>query len=210
MKVTQRTHPVAEETYRRAFRQFTEGKVFDWKERWPDGPFLALCGDDVYQIESTYDLSERARLMLTSTDEAVHMPLAIWLDLAGDVHHEAEFYARLLNRLATPKQRQHLQLAFSISQTIHRPAEGFWSVLYHLDAVGLYPKAVVAAAQVSDVAVLTLELEKALVANGKTYLNQQQEGIFETLVVRDSTTPMDALFYVFTVDAAVWEVDALT
>lgn len=207
MKSTQRIHSTREETYRQAFGQFTDGQAFAWKERWPDGPFLALYQDNVYQIESTDDLRERARLMLTSTDEAANMPLTIWIDLVEEIYNEIDCFTRLLGRLTTPEE-QHLRVALAISRITSRPVEGFWSTLYYLDS-RLYPRAIIALTRIHDVESLWLKLSEALVRNGKTVLNQQREGVFRTLRLDPGNPAADSRFYVFTVDPAIWEFDVL-
>ncbi|GAB3197085.1 hypothetical protein ABID22_002229 [Pontibacter aydingkolensis] len=180
---------------------------FEIVQKYHDGPYLVKYQDDVYEINSVDDISNKVEAYLTDPDWAALLPVELWIDVAEEVHYEAEFYIRLFHSL-DEKERATLTQLLTISQVTKDPIDSFWRLLNNLGDFDLYPKAVIAACKTYPLQEMMLDLEEQLVVNGDSYLNELQGGIFETvdLLEEDEDNDECQLFYIFSVSDVSWEV----
>lgn len=82
----------------------------------------------------------------------------------------------------------------------------FWETVEALDDIGLYPAALVAAAEVFDLEVLVGELAEFLYTEGDSHLLEMQDGIFETISINEDDETAQSIFYIYDKDPVSWEV----
>ncbi|HET9505246.1 MAG TPA: hypothetical protein VFO93_17010 [Hymenobacter sp.] len=205
-----RTHPIPLSHYHEAVRQHFGWAPSDYEllENWPDGPALVKHGDNVYRVDNAHDINEQARLMLTSKDEAMHIPAAWANELFEDAYVRPAFYPRFLDAMELPRAQAlvELQYVLAVYQTVKEGPATFWETVEALDDIGLYPAALVAAAEVFDLEALVGELAEFLYTDGENYLSEMQDGIFESISINEEDETDNSIFYIYDKDPISWEI----
>ena len=206
----QRTHPIPLSHYHEAVQRHFGWVPSDYEllENWPDGPAIIKHGDKVYRVDNAHDINEQARLMLTSKDEAMNIPTAWANELFEDAYVRPEFYPRFLDAIELPRPQAliELQYVLAVYQTVKEGPATFWETVEALDDIGLYPAALVAAAEVFNMEALVDELAEFLYTEGDSYLSEKQDGIFETVSINEKDETAQSIFYIYDKDPVSWEV----
>lgn len=206
----ERTHPIPLSRYHEAVQQHFGWKPTDYElqENWPNGPALVKHDDTIYQVDHARDIEERARLMLTSKEEAMHLP-ANWADeLFEEVHTEPRFHAAFLHNVELPRLQALAELQTVLAVYATTPQKSIWHVFEALGDIELYPAAVVAGAEVYNLDVLIGELVEFLTPYGIDFLTELQGGIFESVALNegDDEGSDEGIFYIYTKDDVSWQV----
>lgn len=200
-----RSHPIAEAKYKEAFILFFKCNYddFEIKPVWENGPMIANYKGEIYKIDNEYDVNKNIENLLTDVTAAFEIPIYQWIDVAEDVHLESAFYSNLLSKLTIKEEFENLNLALNINSKV-KSAESFWLTLFNLDEIGVYSKAIVAAAETYDLNLLVSELSELIILQGYELLNEKQKGIFETVDLRDDYSHDNNLFYIYSLDENWW------
>lgn len=204
----ERTHPIPLSHYHEAVQRHFEWAPSDYEllEHWPNGPAIIKNGDQVYRVDNAHDIEEQARLMLTSKDEAMNIPITWANELFEDAYMHPSFYTHFLHQLDLPRAQAlaEVQLVLAVYQTVAAGPLTFWETVKDLDDIGLYPAALVAAAQTFDFDALVGELTEFLTTEGDTYLNEMQNGIFESVDLNENSETDEKIFYIYNLDPGYW------
>jgi|GEM_PF-6134136 len=181
---------------------------------WEDGPCQIKMDDQVYRVDSTHDLTEYAKTMLTDSEMAMEFPTSWALMVLEGVHREGEFYRQLLHKIGHDAlMLTQLQTVLAVTRSTGDDVETFWQCLQATDELELYPAAILAAAKTYDFDSLVEDIFIYLIGEGSVYLNQLQDGIFESVVlneaISDDPTPeemaQEEYFYIYSVDPCCWD-----
>jgi hypothetical protein len=206
----ERTHPIPLGRYHEVVQQHFGWKPTDYElqECWPNGPALVKHGDEVYQVDNAHDIEEYARLMLTTKEEAMHLPAGWANELFEEVHTEPRFHAAFLYNVELPRLQALAELQTVLAVYATTPQASIWHVFEALGDIDLYPAAVVAGAEVYNLQVLVEELVEFLTSQGEHFLNEMQGGIFESVDLNegDDEGSDKGIFYIYTKDDVSWQV----
>lgn len=186
---------------------------FEFAVCWENGPCQIKMGENVYRVDSTHDITEHAKLMLTEAEMAMDFPTEWAFLVLEGVHREGEFYHHLLHSIGHDALKlTQLQTVLAVTRSTGDGIETFWRCLRAVDDMELYPAAILAAAKTYDFNSLVEDIFEYLTGESNHYLNQLIGGIFETVVLNDAgfddPTPEDLqkeeYFYIYSVDDACW------
>lgn len=200
--------------YREAVQQYfdcapSEFELAAWEGQ---GPCYIRMGEEVYRFDSTHDLTERAKLLLT--DWASMFPPDWASELLADVHRQEDFYPILRQQFATDAVRlQQLQTVMARTQRAGNDNDAFWDAVYATDCQHLYPAAIVAASQTYNTARLLAAVVNYLLSDEDEYLGVLQGRLLGNLVLNEAPAAnpsaeelaQEEYFYVYAVDPYCWE-----
>lgn len=209
-----RTVPLSH--YREAVQQHFDcaPSDFEFAVCWENGPCQVKMGNKVYRVDSTHDITEHAKWLLTDRDGAMEFPREWALMVLEGVHREKDFYFYLLQDIATDALKlAQLQTVLAVTQITGNDIEAFWENLYAVDCIELYPAAILAASKTYDLACMVEDVVIYLTGEGDEHLNQLQDGIFETVVLNEVTSDdpsagqleKEEYFYIYSVDDCCWD-----
>lgn len=209
-----RKNPVNIEQYQAAFKKLinNESADFEIKEYWEKGPMLVFYNNEVFRVDSASDMYNHIKELLTDEESAKFVPLEHWIDVAEYVHLEEEFIKELVNKSSSKEEIENLNYAINISNHASKSASVFWELIFMLDDLALYPKAIIAACKTYDLECMIDELMEYLIEDGENMFNEMKGGMFECINLDDENeeniTTDDGLFYIYNVDPICWEIDS--
>ena len=210
-----RTHPVPLANYHEAVQQHFgwAPSEYEMVEYHANGPALVKHGENVYQVDSGYDLNQQARAYLG--EQAADFNPAWAPEVMEEVHYKTDFYQSLLGTIADDALKlTQLQTAMAISKlTVDDPIFAFWVSLRHLSPDDLYPLAIEAATETYDLESMVTDVETFLCSEGSTYLTEIGDGFFESVEINEPTEEQAAsdewvhahLFYIYSKDPLTWQ-----
>ncbi|MDD4416220.1 MAG: hypothetical protein PHI70_05500 [Proteiniphilum sp.] len=173
---------------------------------------LVSYNNEVFRVDSASDMYNHIKELLTDEESSKFVPLGYWINVAEYVHQEDEFIEELVKNLFLKEEIEYLNYAINISNHASGSASVFWDVLYKLDDLNLYPKAIIAACKTYDLECMIDELMEYLIADGENMFNEMIDGVFECINLDDENeenmTNDDVLFYIYNVDPICWEIDS--
>jgi hypothetical protein len=170
-------------------------------------------GDKVYRVDSSHDLTEHAKVMLTDSGMAMEFPTS-WAEMVLEgVHREGEFYRHLLHYIGHDALKlTQLQTVLAVTRHTGNDINTFWECLHATDSIELYPAAILAAAKTYDFNSLVEDIFGYLIGEGIIWLNELQNGIFEIVVLNEATSDdptkeemaKEEYFYIYSVSDGCW------
>jgi hypothetical protein len=190
-----------------AFRYCFEGKVkgAEYQPVSNEGPLLIKAGSEVYQVDNLANIKSFAREALTIHDQAMLIPLEKMLLLTEEIHLSQGFIASLINDFKNIRECEVLNCALNLSNNAGKSARIFWSCLYSMGEVDVYPKAIVAATRFLDIDILVDELVEFILADPQSLLTDMQDDCFKIVNFPVESEEDKESFYIYRIDPALWQ-----